>query len=184
MKVLFLDHDGVICLPNNWGSRYKKQKIWDKKFGSTPVNKMDIFYRFDSFDKKSIDVLNEIITTTDLEIVISSDWKLYCTLEEMQSLYKKEGIVKSPISFTPKFNDIKDIPADFPWKMSIHLEQQRSFEIKTWLKENPEVTNWVAVDDLDMRNYNWGLKNFVLCSKSTEGIKQSGIKDKIIKYFQ
>lgn len=26
MKVIFLDNDGVICLSNNWGSRYTKQK--------------------------------------------------------------------------------------------------------------------------------------------------------------
>ena len=183
MKVLFLDHDGVICLPNNWGSRYKKQKAFQKKHGFISVNKMDVFHRFDSFDKKAVDVLNEIITITDLEIVISSDWRLYCTLEEMQKFYQKEGVIKSPIGFTPIFKDIKDVPEDFPWKMSICLEQQRAFEIKTWLNENPNVTNWVAVDDLDMRSEIWGLDNFVLCSKSSEGIKQSGVKEKIIKFF-
>ena len=66
--------------------------------------------------------------------------------------------------------------------MSIQLEQQRAFEIKTWLKENPDVTNWVAIDDLDMRSDTWGLTNFILCSNSNEGIKQSGIKEKIIKF--
>ena len=29
----------------------------------------------------------------------------------------------------------------------------------------------------------WGLTNFVLTPKSTEGIKQSGIKEKIINYL-
>jgi hypothetical protein len=183
MKVLFLDHDGVICLPNNWGSRYKKQKRWEKKYGSTPVNKMDVFHRFDSFDKKAIDVLNEIISITDLEIVISSDWRLYCTLEEMQKFYMKEGVIKSPIAFAPVFKDIKDVPEDFPWKMSICLEQQRSFEIKTFLKDNPKITNWVAVDDLDMRSSEWGLQNFVICDRESEGIKKSNIKEKIISFL-
>jgi hypothetical protein len=27
MKVIFLDHDGVICLSNNWGNRFKNKKI-------------------------------------------------------------------------------------------------------------------------------------------------------------
>jgi hypothetical protein len=32
MKVLFLDNDSVICLSNNWGSRYKKQQTkWSKR---------------------------------------------------------------------------------------------------------------------------------------------------------
>ena len=26
MKIIFLDHDGVICLPSEWGSRYEKMK--------------------------------------------------------------------------------------------------------------------------------------------------------------
>ena len=26
MKVIFLDHDGVICLPQQWGGRHKKRK--------------------------------------------------------------------------------------------------------------------------------------------------------------
>ena len=26
MKVLFLDHDGVICLEKQWGTRYDKQQ--------------------------------------------------------------------------------------------------------------------------------------------------------------
>ncbi len=30
MKVIFLDHDGVICLSSEWGGRYKKQKEWKK----------------------------------------------------------------------------------------------------------------------------------------------------------
>jgi hypothetical protein len=68
------------------------------------------------------------------------------------------------------------------------LEQSRSLEILQYLRDNPEVTEWVAVDDLDMgRNgedwKNWGLTNFVLTPKSTEGIKQSGVKEKIVNYL-
>lgn len=183
MKILFLDHDSVICLPNNWGGRYKKWKKWEKKYGPTPSSKMDVQYRFDSFDKKAVEVLNEIITKTDLEIVVSSDWRLYATLEEMQLLYKLEGVIKSPIGFTPKFKDIENIPENFTWRISMCLEQQRAFEIKTWLNTNPNISNWVAVDDLDMRGDIWGLDNFVLCPRSSEGIKQSNIKDKIIKFL-
>ncbi len=38
MKVIFLDHDGVICLYDNWGSRLKKQKdIRNKKESSLEI---------------------------------------------------------------------------------------------------------------------------------------------------
>ena len=57
MKVLFLDHDGVICLSTQWGGRYKK-----KGFDSNPETPMDI--RMDSFDEKAVKILNEIIQLT------------------------------------------------------------------------------------------------------------------------
>jgi hypothetical protein len=49
-----------------------------------------------------------------------------------------------------------------------------------------------AIDDLDMSarygdisgNLKWGLENFVHTPSSSEGIKQSGIKEKIIKFLQ
>jgi len=70
-------------------------------------------------------------------------------------------------------------------------------EIGHWLENHPEVTHWVAVDDLNMSveflgdrftskdgsDSNPGLTNFVLTPRAWEGIKQSGIKEKILKYL-
>jgi hypothetical protein len=103
MKVIFLDHDGVICLSDNWGNRFKKQKDWgNRKLSMSPLS-MPVEYRFDNFD----------------------------------------GSV---------------------------------------------ITHWVAIDDLNMSlsdvdGKSWGLKNFVLTPVNREGIKQSGIKEKIIKFL-
>jgi len=73
------------------------------------------------------------------------------------------------------------------------LEEERSLEIKTYLNDHPEITSWVAVDDLNMGKfqtendlefvYDWGLDNFVHTKKSNEGIKQTGIKEKILKFL-
>jgi hypothetical protein len=41
MKVIFLDHDGVICLQNNWGSRHKKREAFYKSI-EKPESKMDM----------------------------------------------------------------------------------------------------------------------------------------------
>ena len=27
-KIIFLDHDGVVCLSDQWGSRFKKARKW------------------------------------------------------------------------------------------------------------------------------------------------------------
>jgi hypothetical protein len=180
MKVIFLDHDGVICLSNNWGGRFKK-----KGFDSNPETPMDI--RMDSFDTKAIKVLNYIIEKTGCEIVVSSDWKRWGTLEQMQNMYVKRGI-KPPVALTPDLKECTVHGNNFIWSKEWDLEQTRSIEIKQYLHDHPEITHWVAVDDLNMSDgeewRNWGLRNFVLTPKSYEGIKQCGIKEKILKFLE
>jgi len=139
-----------------------------------------VHVRFDNFDKKAINVLNRILEETDAEIVVSSDWKLYATLEELGDYYESQGIKKRPIALTPRLVDFDpDSAGLFHWKG--WLERARCLEIQKWLSEN-EVKQWVAVDDLNMSNefLKPGLSNFILTPKSNEGIKQSGIDDKII----
>jgi len=197
MKIIFLDNDGVICLSGNWGSRHKKAREFMIK-NKTPEydasmldeTKRPVEIRFDNFDNKAIKVLNEILEKTDAEIVVSSDWRLFANLEELGEYYTSKGIIKKPIGVTKRLGEF-DIPEDFPWIRQWDSEQTRCLEIKEWLKEHPEVTSWVAVDDLNMGKrgkyysmdfeHDWGLENFVYTPNSNEGIKQSGVKDKIIK---
>lgn len=191
-KCLFLDHDGVICLSNNWGSRFDKQKKVKRKL-SQDIRTLPVDARFDNFDKKSIKVLNEILEKTGAEIVVSSDWKNWATVEEMGDYYANQGIIKRPISFT-KFLSECNYDENFPWSKEWDSEQTRSIEIKQYLKEHPEVSHWVAIDDLNMGrkivdysmeyDRDWGLENFVLTPLGNEGIKQSGIKEKILSFLQ
>lgn len=188
MKIIFLDNDGVICLSNNWGGRSKK---WAKYRSANPETSnyhsdAPVGIRFDDFDKKAVKVLNEILEETGAEIVVSSDWRYHATLDELGEYYLSQGILKKPIGVTKRLVDCNQ-PEDFIWSREWDLEQSRSLEILQYLKDRPEVTEWVAVDDLNMgKNENWkiwGLDNFVLTPKSNEGIKQLGIKEKIIKYL-
>jgi hypothetical protein len=192
MKVIFLDHDGVICLSTEWGGRFKKQKKAGRKL-SQSVDSLPVVARFDNFNKKAIDILNEILEETSVEIVVSSDWKRWATVEEMGEYYESQGLKKKPIGFT-KFLQDCEVPQNFPWSRTYDLEQSRSLEIKQYLKDNPEITHWVAVDDLNMGipqtnetwgdlEMDWGLTNFVLTPSGIEGIKQLGIKENILKYL-
>jgi hypothetical protein len=192
MRVLLLDHDGVICLSNNWGSRYKKQQRAKRKM-TQGILTLPVDARFDNFDKKSIKILNEILENTGAEIVISSDWRSWATIEEMGDYYEIQGIIKRPIGFT-KFLGECEYNDDFPWLREWDLQQTRSIEIKQYLKEHPEITHWVAIDDLNMGNKvihfgvecdrGWGLENFVLTPLRNEGIKQLGIKEKILSFLK
>jgi hypothetical protein len=196
MKIVFLDHDGVICLDNNWGGRRKKQNKWEGMKLSLDRKGIPVEYRFDDFDQKAVSVLNEILDETDAEIVVSSDWKHWATVEEMGEYYEIQGIKKKPIDFTKNlgqcsFQDKKS----FQWSYTYDLEQSRYVEITQYLMDHPEITHWVAVDDLHMGKHvenskygafdrdDWGLTNFVWTPRSSEGIKQSGVKDKILKYL-
>ena len=195
MKVIFLDHDGVICLATEWGGRFKKQLKVGRKL-SQSVMSLELDARFDNFNKKAINVLNEILDETNAEIVVSSDWKRWASVEEMGEYYEAQGIKKKPIAFTKKVGDCTCYnPQTFQWSPKWMLEQERSLEITQYLQDNPSITHWVAVDDLNMgipqthdtwgeMVMDWGLTNFVLTPRSREGIKQSGIKEKIIEFLK
>jgi hypothetical protein len=197
MKVIFLDNDGVICLSSNWGSRHKKQKEWGKRKLSMTSWDIPVEYRFDNFDLKAVKILNQILETTNAEIVVSSDWRMHATLEELGEYYTSKGIIKKPIAVTDFFKDI--YPKEWSeLRFRADLELERSMEIQHWLENHPQVTHWVAVDDLNMSveflgdrfaskdgsDSKPGLTNFVLTPIAWEGIKQSGIKNKIIKHLQ
>jgi hypothetical protein len=185
MKILFLDNDGVICLYNNWGGRAKKWSRYRSENPGCSPNLKDApaEIRFDDFDKKAIKILNEILIDTGAEIVVSSDWKLHATLEELGDYYEAQGIIKKPIAITPNLHEFDAETNDlFMWKRC--MERKRILEIERYLKDTPQIKEWVAVDDLNMSpeaNGGHGLKNFVLTPRNREGIKQSGIKEKILE---
>jgi len=69
-------------------------------------------------------------------------------------------------------------------------EQQRCIEVHQYLTDHPEVTHWVCIDDLELgekdtqdREQKWGLSNFVHTPRENEGIKQSGVKEKLLQYL-
>ncbi len=150
MKILFLDHQGVI---------YLEKAIW-------PNGKPILL----DFDQGAVSILNEIIKEVYCEIVVSSDWKTWVDLPKMKSFYIKQGIIKPPIGYTPttNINHLDDIA------------YLRAKEISEWLDSTENVTSWVVIDDLDMRKH---LSNFVWVEDSKKGIKEEGIKKKIIDYL-
>lgn len=163
MKAIFLDHDGVLCLSREWGSRFRKIKRWELEGG---VGQPPVDVRFDDFNKFAVNVLNEVIIQTGAELVCSSDWRLEATLDEMVQFYLNSGLVKGPIDFTPELQTVtkrSDIRVD---------------EINLWLSKHPQVEKWVALDDMDLS----ALDNFVKC-REREGLKQCNISSKILKFL-
>jgi len=165
MKVIFLDHDGVVCLSREWGSRFQKKKRFILEGGDE--DDIPAYIRLDNFNKMAVDVLNDIILTSGAEIVCSSDWRLHATLDEMKDLFHRYGVIKGPIDFTPELQTITK-------KADIRVD-----EINLWLSNHPEVTHWVAIDDMDLSE----LDNFVK-TREREGLKQCNISSKILKFLE
>lgn len=156
MKIIFLDLDGVMCTSSCYG-RGKDNK-WDAYM----------------FDPKCVAVLNFILQETGAEIILSSDWRHTYTLQEMREIFAHNFVMKGPIGFTPSS---KTYTAD-------NLEGGRVDEIKFWLSAHAWKSDikWVAVDDLNMEE---GLfPNFAWCTREAEGIKRTGIKEKILEILK
>lgn len=153
MKIIFLDLDGVMCTSSCYG-RGKDNK-WDAYM----------------FDHKAVAVLNFILQETGAEIIISSDLRYNYTLQEMREIFCHNNVIKGPIGFTPS---CKTYTAD-------NLEGGRADEILLWVKTHiwKDDVKWIAVDDLNMDEKLY--PNFVLYPNEQEGIKRTGIKEKIIE---
>lgn len=156
----FLDIDGVLATVKQYNLT-QQSKSW---IHGSYENGDGVY----PFDNKCVEVLNEICWLFDVDIVISSDWRVNNTLEQLQELFKINGVVCSPIDITPVW------PTSMSW-----LEKNRAGEILRYVKEY-NVEQWLAIDDLDLF-YFLPEDNFVLCKSEWEGIKQSGLKDKIYK---
>lgn len=152
--ILFLDLDGVMVTTPQF---FMKRR--HPKFNSC------------FFDAKCVKVLNEIITKSNATIILSSDWKTHYCIEELNEIFKDNGVIKGIDGITPDLWGIQFYSLQ-------QLEECRSAEILAFVNEH-SIKKFVAVDDLNLSQ--WLPDNFVRCAKTNEGIKQSSIKDKILK---
>lgn len=157
IKVIFLDIDGVLATNKEYATnrtKFREKYPWAKE--------LNVPY---GWNKGCVEVFNEILDTTNADIVISSDWRFHWDLDELDKIFKANGVKKSPI-----FGTIKN-----KRKMSSDLEDDRVYQISEWVKFNkPE--KWVAIDDMNLSDLGY---NFIRTTDS-KGLTQTGLKDKII----
>lgn len=118
------------------------------------------------FDKRCVESLNRILGVTDAEIVVSSDWKYWVPIEVMRDFYASQGVIKTPLDYTPGMRFFN--PEE--------LASGRAREIIDWLRRHPKVEKWVWVDDLDMRTF---IGNAVWVKNPTESIGIKGFENRI-----
>lgn len=150
--VIYLDIDGVLATSHQFGSKKRHEK-----------------YNCYPFDKKCVIVLNKILLKYNPSIVLSSDWKQHYTLKEMNEIFEWNGVKGKIIDVTPNL-----------WKREYSftlLNKNRADEILSHVKKH-KINNYIVIDDLSM--FKWLGDNFIHTPCVNEGIKQSGVGDKII----
>jgi len=160
---IFLDLDGVLVTSNQL---YTKKL--HPKYGCPP------------FDKKCVKIFNEILEKTNSTIILSSDWKYHYNQAMINEIFKWNNIKKPISNYTPSLWGI-ETSVEFNFKSLDDLEKCRATEIIHFTGER-KLNNikWVAIDDLDLNPF-LPDKNFVQTPRISEGIKQTGIKEKILK---
>jgi len=151
-KYLYTDIDGVLSL----GSEVNPKNT-----------KWGFVHRF---NKKAVEIYNEILEKTNADIIITSDWKFHFTLEQLQEIFIEwAGIIKKPIDLTPYISG----------GSLQQLEEYRAKEILQHI-EQYKPDNWVAIDDLKLTPW-LQEENFIYLPRFMEGVKQSSKKEEIIK---
>lgn len=144
MRVLFADFDGVIN-SHDFPRGDEFPPIW--------------------FDTRLVTKLNDIIRDTDIKVVVSSDWRLGRSINQLQGMLEDYGFIGEIIGVTGAACDL------FGHQCPSELERERVWEINDWLAEHPAVTMWCAIDDLDLG----ALSNFVLTDFRT-GISDENVQ--------
>jgi len=153
---IFLDIDGVLATSHQFSTNRKK---WHPTYDC---------YRF---DEKCVKVFNSIIEEVNSIIILSSDWKHHYSIEQMNEIFEWNSVNAVVTDITPKLWGVK-------FTSPSQLHDCRADEILKYVHEH-EVQNWIAIDDLDLSPW-ISPEHFVRTPKVSEGIKQSGIKDKIL----
>lgn len=124
LKIIFLDFDGV--LDTAFYDSYLEQRNMPSCDDSgRPI-----------FDPVCIGYLKQIVEITSAQIVISSDWKYYDSLEDLRKMWGYRQMPGNLFDVTP------------------NTKISRGAEICEWLNGRANISNYVIIDDLGIENFN------------------------------
>lgn len=120
MRVIFLDFDGVL---NSVSSMIYNNRLLLQGLSDIPTH--------ESFNPISCSNLQYILEECpDVEIVVSSTWRKYHHVAALQEILKTNGILSERMVGTTPV-----------------LDGYRGKEIEAYLKANPQITEFVIIDD-------------------------------------
>lgn len=133
MKVIFLDIDGVL-----------NSLAWLKaggKFGCGCGKKEKPTRERIGWDPELVCNLRKVVEFTDASIVISSAWRGYgrSARRVWRDMFACYGWRNAPV--------VGETPDLSVTSTGIYVARKRGDEVAAWLKQHPEVTRYVCIDD-------------------------------------
>ena len=124
MKALFLDVDGVLNSEKFWEEQTQSFRYTAALNEGKTDDEISVIA---NFDPDAVAWVNYIVAMTNAEIVISSTWRSDYNIPFKM---RYAGLLRPIYGITPFSKD-----------------RHRGTEIKKWLDDHPEVTNYVILDD-------------------------------------
>jgi hypothetical protein len=157
-KVIFLDIDGVLNNGNNCGD----PPICEQK------NKIETY-----LDPSAITYVNRLIKDHEAKIVMSTSWRMHD--KNLKLLFSaitdnfdlRDFLVRSGL--TNNFHEDWHTPVPNRFGEIIN-GRPRGFEINDWLENHPDITNWVALDDLCCGFEEKGIKEHLAQTSFKKGL--------------
>ncbi len=141
-KIIFLDLDGVM---DN-----AKYDIYLNKHNLPEKDEFGVL-----FDPDCIAALAHIVEQTGADIVISSSWKDYMTMDEIHAMWHKRQLSGKVIDVTPS------------------ISRHRGDEIATWLNLCPDTCSYVIIDDQPREQFNTDQYDHLIITNGFYGLTQS-----------
>jgi len=138
-RAIFLDIDGVLLAAGSLETIF---------IDGAP---MPVRSRLGNHDMNAAAMSNlrSIVMQTGASIVLSSEWRRTESMKDSIGIALRTSGLPQLRGCTPVFKPRPDLAQQDP---GIIWCERRAREIGAYLKENPEVKSWVALDDLD---FNW-----------------------------
>lgn len=123
MKIVFLDVDGVLN-----SQRVADRIGWGGHFNESE----EATHENVKWGQSLVDNLKEIVQKTGAQIVMSSTWRKFFSIEKFKEMFAVYNFNDAPV--------IDKTPGGY---------RSRGMEIDEWLADNPHVKQYVILDDYD-----------------------------------
>ncbi len=151
-KIIFLDIDGVL------NSNDFKEEL-TKEY---------------SINTEKVELLASMVNRTKAEIVLHSAWRFW--FDENLNPTEKGGEILSQ-AFLMNNLRISGVTPDLSTdeiRKTKKFSKVKAKEIESWLMKNPDVVNWIVIDDLDLKHEE--IRRHQIRTDSKIGLTEDDIK--------